>query len=94
VYERRKAVPGYRDTFTWAGEYAAVALEGALKMKRDLILHAEGYPAGVRMSADWHALIDENLPVVVLTRPTILECRAPFFMRDTTLRIFQEGKGP
>ncbi|HCE67600.1 MAG: glutamine--fructose-6-phosphate aminotransferase [Geobacteraceae bacterium GWC2_55_20] len=42
-----------------------IALEGALKMKELSYIHAEGYPAG-EMKHGPIALIDENLPVVVL----------------------------
>jgi len=42
-----------------------VALEGALKLKEISYIHAEGYPAG-EMKHGPNALIDENLPVIVL----------------------------
>ena len=42
-----------------------VALEGALKLKEISYIHAEGYPAG-EMKHGPIALIDENMPVVVL----------------------------
>lgn len=42
-----------------------VALEGALKLKEISYIHAEGYPAG-EMKHGPIALIDEELPVVVL----------------------------
>jgi glucosamine--fructose-6-phosphate aminotransferase (isomerizing) len=42
-----------------------VALEGALKLKEISYIHAEGYPAG-EMKHGPIALIDENLPVVVI----------------------------
>jgi glucosamine--fructose-6-phosphate aminotransferase (isomerizing) len=42
-----------------------LALEGALKLKEISYIHAEGYPAG-EMKHGPNALIDENLPVVVL----------------------------
>ncbi|MCA1608384.1 MAG: SIS domain-containing protein, partial [Acidobacteria bacterium] len=42
-----------------------VALEGALKLKEISYIHAEGYPAG-EMKHGPNALIDENLPVVVV----------------------------
>src|SRR5260370_1645645 len=42
-----------------------IALEGALKLKEISYIHAEGYPAG-EMKHGPNALIDENLPVVVL----------------------------
>jgi hypothetical protein len=42
-----------------------IALEGALKLKEISYIHAEGYPAG-EMKHGPIALIDENLPVVVI----------------------------
>jgi glucosamine--fructose-6-phosphate aminotransferase (isomerizing) len=42
-----------------------LALEGALKLKEISYIHAEGYPAG-EMKHGPIALIDENMPVVVL----------------------------
>ena len=42
-----------------------IALEGALKLKEVSYIHAEGYPAG-EMKHGPNALIDENLPVVVI----------------------------
>ena len=42
-----------------------IALEGALKLKELSYIHAEGYPAG-EMKHGPIALIDENVPVVVL----------------------------
>ncbi len=50
-----------------------VALEGALKLKEISYIHAEGYPAA-EMKHGPIALIDENMPVVVVaTKGTILE---------------------
>ena len=42
-----------------------VALEGALKLKEISYIHAEGYPAA-EMKHGPIALIDENMPVVVI----------------------------
>lgn len=47
------------------GIYYPVALEGALKLKEISYIHAEGYPAG-EMKHGPIALIDEDLPVVVI----------------------------
>ena len=47
------------------GIHFPIALEGALKLKEISYIHAEGYPAG-EMKHGPNALIDENLPVVVL----------------------------
>jgi glucosamine--fructose-6-phosphate aminotransferase (isomerizing) len=50
-----------------------VALEGALKLKEISYIHAEGYPAA-EMKHGPIALIDENMPVVVIaTKGSILE---------------------
>jgi glucosamine--fructose-6-phosphate aminotransferase (isomerizing) len=42
-----------------------IALEGALKLKEISYIHAEGYPAG-EMKHGPIALIDEDLPIIVL----------------------------
>src|SRR5215470_14904864 len=47
------------------GIHFPIALEGALKLKEISYIHAEGYPAG-EMKHGPNALIDENLPTVVL----------------------------
>ena len=47
------------------GIHFPIALEGALKLKEISYIHAEGYPAG-EMKHGPNALIDENLPAVVL----------------------------
>jgi glucosamine--fructose-6-phosphate aminotransferase (isomerizing) len=50
-----------------------VALEGALKLKEISYIHAEGYPAA-EMKHGPIALIDENMPVVVIaTRDSIYD---------------------
>jgi glucosamine--fructose-6-phosphate aminotransferase (isomerizing) len=51
--------------FLGRGVHFPMALEGALKLKEISYIHAEGYPAG-EMKHGPNALIDENLPVVVL----------------------------
>ncbi len=51
--------------FLGRGAQHPIALEGALKLKEISYIHAEGYPAG-EMKHGPIALIDENLPVVVL----------------------------
>jgi glucosamine--fructose-6-phosphate aminotransferase (isomerizing) len=56
--------------FLGRGIHYPMALEGALKLKEISYIHAEGYPAG-EMKHGPNALIDENLPVVmVATRDT------------------------
>jgi len=47
------------------GIHYPIALEGALKLKEVSYIHAEGYPAG-EMKHGPNALIDQNLPVVVI----------------------------
>jgi glucosamine--fructose-6-phosphate aminotransferase (isomerizing) len=51
--------------FLGRGVHYPIALEGALKLKEISYIHAEGYPAG-EMKHGPNALIDENLPVVIL----------------------------
>jgi glucosamine--fructose-6-phosphate aminotransferase (isomerizing) len=56
--------------FLGRGIHYPIALEGALKLKEVSYIHAEGYPAG-EMKHGPNALIDENLPVVIIaTRDT------------------------
>jgi glucosamine--fructose-6-phosphate aminotransferase (isomerizing) len=45
-----------------------IALEGALKLKEISYIHAEGYPAG-EMKHGPIALIDEDMPVVIIAPP-------------------------
>ncbi len=56
-----------RKNFLYLGRYLSypIALEGALKLKEISYIHAEGYPAG-EMKHGPIALIDENMPVVVV----------------------------
>ncbi|MBV8810643.1 MAG: glutamine--fructose-6-phosphate transaminase (isomerizing) [Acidobacteriaceae bacterium] len=72
------------------GIHYPIALEGALKLKEISYIHAEGYPAG-EMKHGPNALIDENLPVVVLaTRdPESEESRIHY---EKTLSNIQEVK--
>jgi len=51
--------------FLGRGNQYPIALEGALKLKEISYIHAEGYAAG-EMKHGPIALIDENLPVVVI----------------------------
>jgi glucosamine--fructose-6-phosphate aminotransferase (isomerizing) len=59
----------YKDTrnalYLGRGYLFPVALEGALKLKEISYIHAEGYPAA-EMKHGPIALIDENMPVVVV----------------------------
>jgi len=71
---RCEAIPALAERFAGArnflylgrGIHFPVALEGALKLKEISYIHAEGYPAG-EMKHGPIALIDETMPVVVLT---------------------------
>jgi glucosamine--fructose-6-phosphate aminotransferase (isomerizing) len=76
--------------FLGRGVHFPIALEGALKLKEISYIHAEGYPAG-EMKHGPNALIDENLPVVVLaTRdPESEESRLRY---EKTLSNIQEVK--
>jgi len=51
--------------FIGRGVYFPLALEGALKLKEISYIHAEGYPAG-ELKHGPIALIDENMPVIVI----------------------------
>jgi glucosamine--fructose-6-phosphate aminotransferase (isomerizing) len=51
--------------FLGRGIHFPIALEGALKLKEISYIHAEAYPAG-EMKHGPNALIDENLPVVII----------------------------
>ncbi|MDX2175141.1 MAG: glutamine--fructose-6-phosphate transaminase (isomerizing) [Candidatus Sumerlaeia bacterium] len=58
-------VPAKNMLYLGRGYNFPVALEGALKMKEISYIHAEGYPAA-EMKHGPIALIDENMPVVVI----------------------------
>jgi glucosamine--fructose-6-phosphate aminotransferase (isomerizing) len=72
------------------GIHFPIALEGALKLKEISYIHAEGYPAG-EMKHGPNALIDGNLPVVVLATcdPVNPESRIRY---EKTLSNIQEVK--
>jgi glutamine---fructose-6-phosphate transaminase (isomerizing) len=67
IYEELTKVLFRAGDFLYLGRgvHFPIALEGALKLKEISYIHAEGYPAG-EMKHGPNALIDENLPVVVL----------------------------
>jgi glucosamine--fructose-6-phosphate aminotransferase (isomerizing) len=72
------------------GIHFPIALEGALKLKEISYIHAEGYPAG-EMKHGPNALIDENLPaVVVATRDPDDELSRVLY--EKTLSNIQEVK--
>src|ERR1035438_5864983 len=92
VYEElaRKLFRAGDFLFLGRGVHFPIALEGALKLKEISYIHAEGYPAG-EMKHGPNALIDENLPVVVLaTRDPSSE--GSRILYETTLSNIQEVK--
>src|SRR6202522_3008949 len=76
--------------FLGRGIHFPIGVEGALKQKEISYIHAEGYPAG-EMKHGPNALIDENLPVVVIaTRdPVSDDSRVRY---EKTLSNIQEVK--
>jgi glucosamine--fructose-6-phosphate aminotransferase (isomerizing) len=76
--------------FLGRGVHFPIALEGALKLKEISYIHAEGYPAG-EMKHGPNALIDEELPVVILAAhdPSSEESRTLY---EKTLSNIQEVK--
>lgn len=66
-FKRIAALYKDADNFLYLGRgyFFPVALEGALKLKEISYIHAEGYPAA-EMKHGPIALIDENMPVVVI----------------------------
>jgi len=72
------------------GAHFPIALEGALKLKEISYIHAEGYPAG-EMKHGPNALIDENLPVVVLATHDRSD-PASCLLYEKTLSNMQEVK--
>ena len=75
--------------FLGRGIHYPIALEGALKLKEISYIHAEGYPAG-EMKHGPNALIDENLPVVVIA--THDESEESKLRYEKTLSNIQEVK--
>ena len=76
--------------FLGRGIHFPMALEGALKLKEISYIHAEGYPAG-EMKHGPNALIDENLPVVVIaTRDPSSD--ASRILYEKTISAIQEVK--
>src|SRR6202012_454325 len=76
--------------FLGRGIHFPMALEGALKLKEISYIHAEGYPAG-EMKHRPNALIDENLPVVVLATHDRSD-PASCMLYEKTLSNMQEVK--
>ncbi len=76
--------------FLGRGVHFPIALEGALKLKEISYIHAEGYPAG-EMKHGPNALIDENLPVVILAARDP-NSQASRLLYEKTLSNIQEVK--
>ncbi|MBZ5535454.1 MAG: glutamine--fructose-6-phosphate transaminase (isomerizing) [Acidobacteriia bacterium] len=76
--------------FLGRGIHYPIALEGALKLKEISYIHAEGYPAG-EMKHGPNALIDENLPVVILAS-TDLNDPESVILREKTMSNVKEVK--
>jgi glucosamine--fructose-6-phosphate aminotransferase (isomerizing) len=72
------------------GIHFPIALEGALKLKEISYIHAEGYPAG-EMKHGPNALIDENLPTVVLATRDFSDGNSRL-LYEKTLSNIQEVK--
>jgi glutamine---fructose-6-phosphate transaminase (isomerizing) len=72
------------------GIHFPIALEGALKLKEISYIHAEGYPAG-EMKHGPNALIDENLPTVVLATRDFADQNS-HLLYEKTLSNIQEVK--
>ncbi|MGH9441666.1 MAG: glutamine--fructose-6-phosphate transaminase (isomerizing) [Thermoanaerobaculia bacterium] len=66
VQDLARKLAHHRDfLYLGRGLHYPIALEGALKLKEISYIHAEGYPAG-EMKHGPIALVDENMPVLVL----------------------------
>ena len=92
IYEELTKILFRANDFLYLGRgiHFPIALEGALKLKEISYIHAEGYPAG-EMKHGPNALIDENLPAVVLaTRDPADEMSRLLY--EKTLSNIQEVK--
>jgi glucosamine--fructose-6-phosphate aminotransferase (isomerizing) len=76
--------------FLGRGIHYPIALEGALKLKEISYIHAEGYPAG-EMKHGPNALIDENLPVVIVATRDVNN-PASMLRYEKTISNLQEVK--
>jgi glucosamine--fructose-6-phosphate aminotransferase (isomerizing) len=76
--------------FLGRGIHYPIALEGALKLKEISYIHAEGYPAG-EMKHGPNALIDENLPVVIIATRDV-NSPASMTRYEKTISNLQEVK--
>ena len=71
--------------FIGRGSCYPIALEGALKLKEISYIHAEGYPAG-ELKHGPIALIDENMPVVVVVQRSALTDKVLSNLREVESR--------
>jgi len=76
--------------FLGRGIHYPIALEGALKLKEISYIHAEGYPAG-EMKHGPNALIDENLPVLIIATRDV-NSAASMTRYEKTISNLQEVK--
>ena len=81
----RRYMNAHNFLYLGRGLHYPIALEGALKLKEISYIHAEGYAAG-EMKHGPIALIDENMPVVVLAS------RSPVLEKDAGQ--YRRGGGP
>ena len=79
-------IAGARDVlFLGRGPMAALALEGALKLKEISYIHAEGYPSG-ELKHGPIALVDKAVPVVVMAPSGPLFDKAASNMQEVMAR--------
>src|ERR1700680_4553473 len=78
--------------FLGRGIHYPIALEGALKLKEVSYIHAEGYPAG-EMKHGPNALIDENLPVVIIATRDVNSPQS-MLRYEQTMSNLKEVKAP
>ncbi len=71
--------------FLGRGIHYPIALEGALKLKEITYIHAEAYPAG-ELKHGPLALVDENMPVVVIAPNDSLLDKVKANMREVSAR--------
>ena len=79
------------------GTSAAIAYEGALKLKEISYIHAEGFPAG-ELKHGPIALIDETVPVIVLAPSDAVFAKTASNMEEVVARggkvvLFSDAKG-
>jgi glucosamine--fructose-6-phosphate aminotransferase (isomerizing) len=90
-------VPARDVLYLGRGPYYPMALEGALKLKEISYIHAEGYAAG-EMKHGPIALIDDNVPVIVLAPSGLLFEKTVSNMQEVRARggkivLISDAKG-